>query len=230
MRRRLKLTLAYEGTAYAGWQAQPHGRTVQQVVEKALKRILGHPVRLIGASRTDAGAHAVGQVAHFDTGSPIPLTGLKKALNAVLPKDIAVHRVEEVDDHFHARFSAKSRTYRYEILNRPDPDPLLARRAYHVPQRLSVAAMRAAARVFRGRRDFSSVCLGSSGVHHPVRTVTSLRISRRGTRITMTITADGFLRGMIRMIVQALVDAGLGRSATPKAAPPHGLYLVKVKY
>lgn len=239
------MTLSYEGTAYAGWQRQSNHPSVQQTLETGLEKILGHTVKLIGASRTDAGAHALAQCANFHTSSGIPLAGLHRALWSVLPNDVVVIDVEEVPDRFHARFDAVARTYRYDILNQETPDPFLAYRAYHVPRSLSLLAMRRAGAAAVGTLDFSSLCTHVSDLPHAVRTLTRLKVSRRETVVSMTVTANGFLRGMIRTLVQILVETGLGRrpigflggvlkkkdrQAAPKAAPAHGLYLIKVDY
>jgi len=243
--RNIALTLAYDGTAYAGWQRQPDRPSVQGELERALKKICNQSIQVIGASRTDAGAHALAQVVNFHVVSTIPLEGLYRALNSCLPEDIAVTAVQEAPKKFHARFSAASRTYAYQIFNQSGRDPFLRTRVYHVPQVLKLGAMRKAAKVFVGEHDFSSLCTERSKISHAVRHVKRLRLTKSGPMMTLEVTANGFVRGMIRTMVQALVEVGLGRQTAaslkrfmaardrqraPRAAPAHGLYLVKVSY
>jgi tRNA pseudouridine38-40 synthase len=212
--RNLKLTLQYDGTDYVGWQRQPSGTSIQGLLEDALRPIEGAAVTVHGAGRTDAGVHALGQVASVTlTGSLDPAT-LARALNAVLPLDVRVARVEEVSRDFHARFSATGKIYDYRIVNAPFASPFLRRYVWHVIPRLDLAAMRDAAARLVGERDFAAFQGTGSEVHSSVRTIR--RIDWAGTGgpddpIVMQIEGDGFLRHMVRNIAGTLVEVGLGR-------------------
>jgi len=244
-----KLTLAYDGTDYAGWQVQPNGTAVQEIVERAIERILGEKARVHGSGRTDAGVHALGQVAHFQVPkakATIPLKNLRRAFNGVLPPDVRVLKVERADDDFHARFSAHEKTYRYQIFCGEVMDPFLRRWAAHWPCPLDVAAMRRAARVLTGRHDFAAFSANPQREQEStVRTLKRLSVARRGRLVTITATADGFLYKMVRSLAGALLKVGAGkltaadierilaskkRTALVETAPPQGLFLLKVKY
>jgi tRNA pseudouridine38-40 synthase len=243
--RRLKLLLAYSGTRYSGWQIQPQGLTVQGTVESCLARITNAPVRLHAAGRTDAGVHALGQVAHFDTASAITLPALIRGMNSLLPEDIVVQHATEVAGDFHARYSARQKTYAYIVRNHPLRSAFAAPYSWHVPQPLDVAAMRCAAQALLGRHDFSAFRAASCAARSPVRCLARLAVQRRASRLFFVLRADGFLQHMVRNIVGTLVEVGRGRlSATAMAAilesrqrqhagptaPPHGLFLVRVTY
>lgn len=243
--RNIKLILEYDGTNYVGWQMQPNGTSIQEVVQKAIAEITGEPdVRLVGSGRTDAGVHAAGQVAHFRTATEIPATDLVHAINTKLPEDIAVLHAEDVPDDFHARYSARSKTYRYTILNTPVRHPLERHRACFVRAPLDVAAMRRAAAALVGTHDFAAFQSKPQG-KASVRTVTRLDIVAEGPRIDIWISADGFLYNMVRAIAGTLIEVGLGkipseavaellesrdRSAAGPTAPPQGLCLMEVEY
>ncbi len=246
----LKLLLEYDGTAYCGWQRQRGtaaggAPSVQATVERAVSAVTGEAAQVVCAGRTDAGVHALGQVAHLTIQSRIPAGRFPGALNAHLPLDIRILHAEEAPDGFHARFDAVSRTYRYEILNRPAPSALLRHRAYHVEDTLDVGAMQRAFWPFLGRHDFAAYRGAGSPTQTTVCTVTAAECVRRGPRVRLAITADRFLRHMVRMIVGTLVRVGTGRlpadapgryledsdsRRTGPTAPPHGLYLVRVDY
>ncbi len=248
--RTIRLVVEYDGTGYCGWQRQSGAASagapsVQATLEAAVREIAGEPAAVTGAGRTDAGVHACGQVACFATTSRIPADRFPAALNAHLPADIRVLGADEVPERFHPRFDALARAYRYEILNRPAPSALLRHRAYHVPEPLDVEAMQRALAAFLGRHDFAAYHGVGSNPKTTTCTVLDAAWQRSGDRVTLTITADRFLRHMVRILVGTLVRVGTGRLpvaapgeflADPTSrragptAPPHGLYLVRVHY
>ncbi len=239
----LKLTIAYDGAQYGGWQLQPNVMTVQQRIEAALSKIAGKPVRVHGSGRTDAGVHARAQVASCSlTMRHAPRT-IRRALNANLPEDIRVTRVQEVDGKFHARFSTKGKEYRYQVDCGAVADPFLRAYTWHHPRPLDVIAMRRAARLLKGRHDFSA--LSAKSERDPVRTVTKLTITQQGQLLIISVSADGFLYRMVRTIVGGLVKVGEGRLTTEElrvllvgkkriplveTAPARGLFLWRVFY
>ena len=234
--------MAYDGTAYAGFQVQANAPTVQAELERALSRVCDEAVRIIGAGRTDAGVHASGQVINFRTASALDGATIGRGVNALLPEDIAVSALEPAAEDFHARFSATGRTYEYRIRHAPERDPLERRRELHVAGTLDVAAMRRASGALVGRRDFSSFAAGEGGV----RTVRRAEWCEAGPgRLRFEITADAFLRGMVRAIVGTLLWVGRGkidpatfeaivaardRAKAGPSAPANGLCLVAVEY
>jgi tRNA pseudouridine38-40 synthase len=246
---RVRLTLEYDGTDFAGFQTQGKGeRTVQGELEAALTQISGvETLRIHGAGRTDAGVHALGQVAHFDVNWKISEEKIAGALNAHLPRDISVRKAEQVEQEFHARFSATSRTYRYAILNRPQPSALLTRYVWHVTKPLSVEQMQEAGRTLSGTHDFATFgqpdALGKSTVRFVERI--SVRPFKRGEYLLVTVRGNAFLRQMVRSLVGTLVMVGqerlsvggveellraCDRRACPPIAPARGLCLVNVSY
>ena len=247
--RTFKLTLAYDGTAYAGWQRQPGAATIQAAVEAALLPVEGRRVTVHGAGRTDAGVHALGQVASVRLAHPIAAAALVRALNARLPGDIRVLRAEAAGDDFHARFRACSKTYRYRLATGPVADPLERRYVWHLPHPLDCAAMQAAGELLRGRHDFAAfrTAADPTAPATTVRTISDLRIAagRGGDVIGIEVAGDGFLRHMVRTIVGTLVEVGRARrpaadvtavlAARRRAragptAPARGLFLVRVDY
>jgi tRNA pseudouridine38-40 synthase len=243
--RTLKLVLEYDGSNYCGWQVQGEAPTIQGVLEQALAEVLGERVRVHGAGRTDARVHALGQVASFSTASKLPAEVLPRALNSLLPRDVAVLEAHEAPADFHARYSARGKVYVYRILNRSVRSPLRLRYVWHLPQRLDVAAMQAAATYLHGRHDFSSFRAAGSEVQTCERTITELAIAEEGEEIVVRCAADGFLRHMMRNIVGTLVEVGRGwrrpedmpglltardRRQAGITAPPQGLCLVAVLY
>lgn len=248
--RTLVLVLEYDGTGYCGWQRQRGTAaggppSVQATLEAAASMVTGETVEVVGAGRTDAGVHALGQVAHLTTHSRIPVHRVPGALNAHLPEDIRVLHAEDAPQGFHARYDAVSRTYRYEILNRAGPSALLRHRAYHVAEPLDVEAMQRAQAPLIGRHDFAAYRGAGSPTRTTICTVIDARCVRRGSRVRLTIVADRFLRHMVRMIAGTLVRVGMGRlpeeapgmylddadnRRTGPNAPAHGLYLVRVDY
>ncbi|MGE3312148.1 MAG: tRNA pseudouridine(38-40) synthase TruA [Limisphaerales bacterium] len=246
---RLRLVLAFEGTRYQGWQTQKSGQGIQEIVENTLRLLFPGAGPLHGSSRTDAGVHALGLVAHVD----IPVAEwrmtprkLVLALNAHLPEDIRVFKATRAHPDFHARFHATGKEYRYRIWNAPSMNPLLARMAWHVPKALDVAAMRTAARHFVGRHDFASFTSNPGYTREDtVRTITACAVIRRGAEITVRIVGGGFLYKMCRGIAGTLVQVGLHRIAPEEipviltrkdrrvagmTAPAEGLVLWRVHY
>ncbi len=241
-----KLTLAYDGTEFSGWQAQPGRATVQRSLERALARIEGRPVRVAGSGRTDAGVHALAQVASCELRNPIPTDGLLKALNRLLPPEIRVLRAEVAPPGFHARYAAIAKTYEYRIHRGPVCLPFTARYVYWHPYPLDEGAMALAAKRIPGERDFRSFASASRGADgSTVRTVFSSALARDGDLLVYRIRGAGFLYRMVRNIVGTLLDVGRSclappdvdrilaigdRSAAGRTAPARGLFLVGVEY
>lgn len=252
--RNIKLTIEYDGTPFNGWQRQrpapPGGGqrgqpSIQGEVERAAQEVTGERVTVIGAGRTDAGVHALGQVANFRTTTRLDATRIPPALNAHLPSTIAVLAAEEVDPSFHARYSATGRTYRYAVLNRPAPSAILRHHAYHVPHLLDLDAMAAALPSLRGTHAFTAFRGVGSRERTTLCTVRTAEVARSVDMVIFTFEADRFLRHMVRMMVGTLVRVGTGKLAqeavrellagednqkTGPTVPPHGLFLVKVTY
>ena len=251
--RSVKLVLQYEGTNYAGWQVQSNAATVQEKVENALATVLREEVRVAGASRTDSGVHALGQVAAFKTFSPIPLDRLHRALNGLLPPDIRVAELAEVEEDFVPRFS-KEKTYRYAIACGQSPGPFQERYAWHVREALDFDAMQAGTKPLAGEHDFTSFAASGGGEKTHVRRIFSIDFGPGGIINTcdddeavyhFDITANGFLYKMVRNIIGTLVEVGRGkispgevaeileakdRTRAGPTAPPHGLCLVSIRY
>jgi tRNA pseudouridine38-40 synthase len=238
-----KIVLAYDGTDFSGWQRQPDARTVQGVLESALLKILRRRISVHGAGRTDAGVHAMGQVASFRARTRLTDRDLFRALNAVLPDDVRLISLERTAPHFHARKSAASKTYQYRIFNAPAINPFVHRYVLHIPYRLNVGAMRKAARMFEREADFTA--FSSNRELHPVRNVRHSGLVRRGDELIYTIVSSGFLRYMVRGIVGTLLEVGRGkivpseiddifnhreRSLAGPTAPAKGLCLIRVDY
>jgi tRNA pseudouridine38-40 synthase len=240
-----KLTLEYDGTDFHGFQRQPRLRTVQGALETCFSRLLGERISVTGAGRTDAGVHALGQVANFHTTRTIPQHRIAAVLNAALPPDVKVQRCEGVPDEFHARRCARARTYRYTIVERPSPSPILGRYALVQPDRLDLAAMNAAAQPLLGRHDFRAFQASGSETKTTERTLLRLDCSRSRRTVEITAEADSFLYRMVRIIVAALLRVGRG-ALPPRAlaaalasgrrlpragpAPACGLCLLRVSY
>ena len=216
--RTLKLTIAYDGTRYAGWQAQRHSRTggrptIQATLERTLRRILREPVRVVGSGRTDAGVHAEAQVAHVRTRASLPAARLLRAANALLPADLAVTRIEEVGQEFHARFGAKRKRYRYRLFTGAAAPPFIRPYVAHVRAPLDLARMRREAAALKGRHDFRAFARAGSlaSGRSAVRTIADIVLRRRGDELRLDIEGNGFLHTMVRTIAGTLIDVGRGR-------------------
>jgi tRNA pseudouridine38-40 synthase len=247
--RTFKMILAYEGTSYYGWQIQKGQITIQEKIEKAIRSVTQENVRVIGAGRTDAGVHALGQTAHFRSKTKIKPERLKKAINSKLPSDIRVLKIQKVPQDFHAQYWAKSKLYRYQIWN-DEVLPVFERTTYfHYPGFLDEFKMRKALKFLVGRHNFSSFSVNARQKENfkrsAVRRMRRVRFLKKGPRITIELEADGFLYKMVRSIVGTLIEVGEGkrtiedfnhifqkknRALAGKTAPPQGLCLVKVKY
>lgn len=243
--RNIRLLLEYDGLPFHGWQIQPHSPTIQEVLQRALDRITGEKTALKASGRTDAGVHAVGQVANFHTLSRLETSAFPRALNSLTPPSISTLEAREVDPSFDSQFSALSKTYRYNLLLRRHASALDHTRHWHIPCHLNLPRMRRAASLLTGTRDFSSFRAAGCGARDPVRRLSRLEITRRGDRLSIELEANGFLRHMVRNIVGTLVEIGRGRfhpddvprileaknrSRAGVTAPPYGLCLLSVEY
>ncbi len=241
---RFFLTLSYKGTLYHGWQIQDNAPSVQAALQAALSTLLGEPTEIVGAGRTDAGVHAARYVAHFDTVSQKPVDqDFVYHLNAILPKDVAVHAVRQVTEDAHARFSAVSREYKYFIVS--EKDPFRTETACYVPQPLNMKKMNEAAEILMEYTDFASFCKLHGGNKTTLCRMKASVWVKSGNTLIYTVSADRFLRNMVRAIVGTLIDVGRGRISTDDfrhiveagnraaagtSAPPQGLFLTDVQY
>jgi tRNA pseudouridine38-40 synthase len=244
-RRNIRLTIAFDGTAYHGWQVQQDSPTLQGLLSKAVTRITGEPATLTGSGRTDAGTHARGLVANFFTGSRISATQLVRALNGTLPRDIRVLSARRVPHAFHARRDAVSKVYRYQMyLGRILP-PHLLREYFHFPYPVDIAKMQNAVRLFVGEHDFASFAKANAAVSSTVRHIFRCELKKKGRRLFLTVEGNGFLHHMVRNMTGTLLEVGRGsispdefrelfiqrdRRLAGFTAPAHGLVLLKVKY
>ena len=241
----IRLVVEYDGTHYHGWQAQPRLPTIQGIVEETLQRVLRRHTTVIAAGRTDAGVHAVAQVASFWVDAAHSRRDWRYVLNALLPSDISIRSAELVDSDFHPRFSATAKHYQYRILNRRGRSGLAWNRAWHIWRTLSVQDMQAAAKQLCGTHDFTSFRCMRTQVRDRMCTVMSCDIIQDDADVVLTIEANRFLKQMVRVIVGTCVDVGMGnrpvssiaeiieardRCRAGRTAPPHGLYLMNVTY
>ncbi len=245
MTRKFKLLIEYEGTRYHGWQVQPNGLTVQEVLQSCLNKITGEKVSVVGSGRTDAGVHAEGQVAHFRTVSSMTTHQFMMAFNSLLPHDIVIKNVAEVPDDFHAQRSAVRKIYRYTILNREYPSALQYDQCCFIQYPLDVEAMSQAKVYLEGKHDFSAFRASNCEARNPVREIYKIDISKKGDFITLDFDGNGFLKYMVRNIVGTLIMVGRNKMQVPDVktilesrdrnnagptARPYGLCLVEVFY
>lgn len=252
--RNIKLTLEYDGTDFCGWQVQrttfsgqrsEKNRTIQEELEKALSKILNEKIKVIGSGRTDSGVHALGQVANFKTKSKLSLADIKRALNSILPGDIVLKKVEEVSLDFHARFAARSKIYRYTILNSPTPSVISRNFYFFYPHRLNLSAMRKASNLLLGKKDFKSFQASDKKKRQSQRNIKNISLKKYADFIYFDLEADGFLYKMVRNILGTLIEVGRGkirpnqvkeillkknRKLAGPTAPAKGLTLMEVKY
>ena len=240
MARRIRITVAYDGTDFHGWQVQPGLPTIQGTIEEIVAGIESKFVRVEGSGRTDAGVHALAQIAAFTLDNPIPPDNLRRAMNRLLPASVRILKVEEVHAEFHPRFDAIAKTYRYTIFREEVCPPIEWRHVYHHPYPLDENAMRQAARVFEGEHDFTAFAASDSKGAEPtskVRTIFSSTMERHGDKLIYTVRGNGFLKHMVRNIVGTILEAGRGNipadrlpSKSGRTAPAKGLTMVSVEY
>lgn len=244
--RNIKLTIEYDGKNFAGWQTQPGRESVQGEIEKAIELITGETVEIIGSGRTDAGVHALGQVANFHTNTKIEIEKIPYAINSKLKKSIVVKKAEEVEERFHARYNCKGKTYLYRINCNEFPSALDRYREFHIPAKLNVENMKTALKYFEGAHDFKGfMSSGGNKRKTTVRTLTKCELFEKDGIIEIELSGDGFLYNMVRIICGTIVDVGLGkidfrdipeiinsgdRTKAGKTLPPQGLYLKEVRY
>ena len=241
----IKLTIEYDGRNYCGWQVQPNGLSVQNVIEDALLSLTGEKIRINGSGRTDSGVHALGQTATFKTLSGIPPESFSKALNHLLPIDISIISSCKAGEDFHARFSANGKHYRYLIYNRESRSPFYDGRAYRVSKKLDVKAMKKASEYFLGTHDFKGFMATGSQVEDTLRSIFELSVKRDKELIELSVKGNGFLYNMVRIIAGTILECGLGkldptelkgiiasgkRESAGPTLPAAGLYLVEVYY
>ncbi len=243
--KRILLTVEYDGTNYAGWQRQTNGLAVQQVLEEALCKATRERIVVTGASRTDAGVHALGQAVHFDTSCNIPPEKYPFVLNTMLPRDVRVHSGVEVPGEFHARFMTSGKRYTYRIINTRHASAMKRNTHVHVPLPLDIAPMQEALGYLLGKHDYAAFQAAGGTAKTTIRTIRSAELVRQGDEITLTVEGDAFLYNMVRIIAGTLIEIGLGRRRVDAfadayatldrlslgvTAPAHGLELTKVYY
>ena len=244
--RNIKLTIEYDGKEFNGWQKQPNKLNIQGEIEKAIKQITGEEVDLTASGRTDAGVHALGQVANFKTNSELPIEKFPIALNANIKKSIVIKSAEEIEERFHSRLTCKRKTYRYVINNSKYGTAIYRNLETHIPMKLDIQKMQQAVKYFEGEHDFKAFKASGTSSKSSVRTIYKAEVIDAGNeRIYIELTGNGFLYNMVRIIAGTLVDVGLGkiepedikeiiksqkRENAGKTLPPQGLYLVEVEY
>ena len=243
--RNIKLTIEYDGKDFNGWQKQPNKLNIQGEIERAILEITSEETELIASGRTDAGVHAISQVANFKTNSNIPLKKIPIALNTKLKKSIRITSAEEVEERFHARYNCKQKTYRYIINNGNCASAIYRNLEYFIPEKLDIKLMQKAIKYFEGEHDFKAFKASGTSSKSSVRKIYKTKIQKDGERIIIELTGNGFLYNMVRIITGTLVEVGLGkikpeeipniieskdRTRAGKTLPPYGLYLIKVEY
>ena len=243
--RNIKLTIEYDGKEFNGWQKQPTKLNIQGTIERAIEIVTGSKCDLIGSGRTDAGVHALGQVANFKTESNIPIEKMAIAINSQLKKAIVIKQAEEVEEDFHSRYTCKRKTYRYIINNSRQGTAIYRNLEYHVSTPLNIKKMQEAVKYFEGTHDFKGFKASGTSSKSSVRTIYQAAVIKQGDCIYIELTGNGFLYNMVRIIAGTLVEVGLekinpqeifsiieakDRALAGKTLPPHGLYLVKVEY
>ena len=243
--RNIKLLIEYDGKDFNGWQKQPTKLNIQGEIERAIKEITGEDVDLTASGRTDAGVHALGQVANFKTNTSIPIEKIPIALNTKLKRSIRILSAEEVDERFHSRYNCKKKTYRYIINNSDNGTAIYRNLEYNYSQKLDIDKMNEAAKYFLGEHDFKGFKASGTSSKSSVRTIYNAKVYKEETRVIVELTGNGFLYNMVRIISGTLIDVGIGkikpeeieeiirsgeREMAGKTLPPQGLYLVKVEY
>lgn len=241
----VKLTIAYDGTNYSGWQFQINARTVQEEIQKALKIIMKKDIKINGSGRTDAGVHALEQVANFKADFTIPVDRIPVAMNGLLPPDIAIKKAEDVDMNFHARYSSKGKRYIYKIYNAKVRNPLYRNYSYFVNREIDINKIKEASKYFLGEHDFKAFMTKGSSIKTTVRTIYSINVYKRDDFIVIDYKGNGFLYNMVRIITGTLLDVNFGkinmedlediirlkdRNKAGHTAPAEGLYLAEVYY
>ena len=243
--RNIKLTIEYDGKDFNGWQKQPNKLNIQGTIEQAIKCVTGEDVELNASGRTDAGVHALGQVANFKTNSKIPIEKFAIAINSRLKKSIVIKKAEEVDEKFHSRLNCKKKTYRYIINNSEEGSAIYRNLETHIPQKLDVSKMKQAVKYFEGEHDFKAFKASGTSSKSSVRTIYEAKVYQKDEKIFIELTGNGFLYNMVRIIAGTLVDVGMEkispedipqiinegkREKAGKTLPPNGLYLLNVMY
>ena len=243
--RNIKLTIEYDGKDFNGWQRQPTKLNIQGTIEQAIKQITGEEIELNASGRTDAGVHALGQVANFKTNSKIPIEKFAIAINSKLKRSIVIKKAEEVDEKFHSRLNCKKKTYRYIINNSPEGTAIYRNLETHIPQKLNVDRMKKAIKYFEGEHDFKAFKASGTSSKSSVRIIYEANVYQENEKVIIELTGNGFLYNMVRIIAGTLVEVGLEkieaekipeiiqvgkRENAGKTLPPNGLYLVKVMY
>lgn len=241
----IRLTIEYDGKDFNGWQKQPNKLNIQGEIERVIEEITGEKVDLIASGRTDAGVHALAQMANFKTNSKLPVEKYPIALNTKLKKSIRIQKAEEVEEDFHSRYHCKQKTYRYVINNSEQGSSIYRNLEYFIPNKLDVEKMQEAVKYFEGEHDFKAFKASGTSSKSSVRTIYKAKVEKQGDRIVIELTGNGFLYNMVRIIAGTLVDVGLRkiepdeipeiiengeRSRAGKTLPTQGLYLVKVEY